>query len=220
MRAIPRAWLAAALLAGCAGTPQQYSVKEVYICAAEECAPGSQRYSAEQVAVALQQLLSANLGQTVEICNSDPKQRNCIDVGVCHFVQGGLIPGAGCSRSMNFSQAQRGDQAGQVRIKADMLRTFIGVPLVCAPMEGTIQVRTADEITFEVAPHYCNWMGVGNMTATFNLAVEAIDFDRGQMGGYWQHGVAGTGSGAGSGYAILRFPKAMPAGTNWLSPAR
>lgn len=214
------AFFTVSLLAGCAGTPQQYSVKEVYICAGEDCAPGSQRYSARQVADALQQLLAANLGQNVEICNSDPKQRNCIETGVCHFVQGGLIPGAGCSRSMTFSEAKRGAQAGQVGIKVEMARTFIGVPLVCAPMEGTIQVRTADEITLDVAPHYCNWLGVGNMTATFNLAVEAIDFDRGQLGGYWQHAVAGTGSGAGSGYAILRFPKTMPAGANWLSPTR
>jgi len=212
--------LAAVVLVGCAGTPQQYSVKEVYICAAEDCAPGSQRYSAAQVAGALQQLLAANLGQMVEICDSDPRQRNCVDVGVCHFVQGGLLPGAGCSRSFVFSVAEHGEQAGQVRVKADMLRTFIGAPLVCAPMEGTIQVRTADEITMEVAPHYCNWMGVGNMTATFNLAIEAIDFDRGQIGGYWQHAVAGTGSGAGSGYAILRFPKAMPVGAGWLGAPR
>jgi hypothetical protein len=59
-------------------------------------------------------------------------------------------------------------------------------------------------------------MVVGTMSATFNFAVDSLDFNRGEIGGYWSHAVSGTGNGRGSGYAILQFPKAMPHGENWL----
>lgn len=215
-----RPWLlalaSALLLAGCAGAPKQYSVKEVYVCAAEDCSVASQKYSAGRLASAIQQLLKLNAGQAAEICDSDPKERNCASVGLCHFVQGGPFPGSGCARSIVFNEALIGEQAGQVAIKADMTRTFLGIQLGCATMTGSISVRSADEISLEVAPHYCNWAGIGNMTATFNVAIESVDFDRGQMGGYWQHAVAGTGVGSGSGYAILRFRKGMPPGADWV----
>lgn len=215
-----RPWLLALtsvlLLAGCAGAPKQYSVKEVYVCAAEDCSVASQKYSAGRLASAIQQLLKLNEGQAAEICDSDPKERNCASVGLCHFVQGGPFPGMGCARSIVFNEATTSDQAGQVAIKADMTRTFLGIQLGCATMTGSISVRSADEISLEVAPHYCNWAGIGNMTATFNVAIESVDFDRGQMGGYWQHAVAGTGVGSGSGYAILRFRKGMPPGSDWI----
>lgn len=215
-----RPWLLASvfalLLDGCAGAPKQYSVKEVYVCAAEDCSVASQKYSAGRLASAIQQLLKLNEGQAAEICDSDPKERNCASVGLCHFVQGGPFPGMGCARSIVFNEAAISDQAGQVAIKADMTRTFLGIQLGCATMTGSISVRSADEISLEVAPHYCNWAGIGNMTATFNVAIESVDFDRGQMGGYWQHAVAGTGVGSGSGYAILRFRKGMPPGADWI----
>jgi hypothetical protein len=54
------------------------------------------------------------------------------------------------------------------------------------------------------------------MSATFNFAVESIDLSHGQIGGDWSHAVKGTGNGRGSGYALLKFPKAMPAGVSWL----
>lgn len=210
------ALLSTLLLAGCAGAPKQYSVKEVYVCAAEDCGVASRKYSAGRMAAAIRELLALNQGQGAEICDSDPKERNCASVGLCHFVQGGPFPGMGCARSIVFNEATLGDQAGQVAIKADMTRTFLGIQLGCATMSGAISVRSADEISLEVAPHYCNWAGIGNMTATFNVAIESVDLDRGQIGGYWQHAVAGTGVGSGSGYAILKFPKGMPPGADWI----
>jgi hypothetical protein len=58
---------------------------------------------------------------------------------------------------------------------------------------------------------------VGTMSATFTMALDSLDLDRGQIGGYWSHAVKGTGNGRGSGYAVLKFPKAMPDGENWLA---
>jgi len=207
---------AMALLAGCAGAPQQYSVKEVYVCAAEECGTAGHKYSARQLLDAFRQLFKANEGEKAEICESDPKTRSCESIGLCHFVQGGPFPGMGCGNSIAFGTVAKDNKPGQIAINANMARTFLGASLACADMNGTISVRSADEISYEVEPHYCNWMGVGNMTATFNLAIESLDLDRGQIGGYWNHAVAGTGVGSGSGYAILKFPKGMPRGENWI----
>jgi hypothetical protein len=207
---------AALLIGGCAATPQQSMVKEVRVCAAGNCAVADHTVSAKQMLNGVQQLLKANEGEEVRICDSDPKTRSCESVGICQFVLGGGIPGNGCARGIVFSDIAPTSQDGQISLKADMPRTFIWTPMTCATMTGTLSVRSADEISVDFEPHYCNWMVVGNMTATFTFAVESLDLDRGQVGVYWSHAVSGTGIGSGSGYALLEFPKSMPRGQNWV----
>jgi hypothetical protein len=89
--------------------------------------------------------------------------------------------------------------------------------VACKATAATLSVHSPDEISLEFEPRFCAWMVVGTMSATFNFAVDSLDFNRGQIGGYWSHAVSGTGNGRGSGYAILQFPKAMPRGENWLA---
>jgi hypothetical protein len=163
-----------------------------------------------------QQLLKANEGEKVTIYSSNPKTRDCESVGACQFVLGGIVPGNGCSQSMVFSEIAMGKQADQIDLKASMPLTFIWTPVYCATTAAMLSVRSPDEISLEFQPRFCSWMAVGAMSATFNFAVESIDLNHGQIGGYWSHAVSGTGNGRGSGYAVLKFPKSMPGGENWL----
>lgn len=208
---------AALLLSGCAAIPQQNAVKEVRICGAEECDTTGHKYSAGQLVSGFQQLLKANEGEKVTICSSDPKTHACESVGICQFVLGGILPGNGCSESMVFSEIAKGKQTDQIDLKADMPLTFIWTPVACKATAATLSVRSPAEISLEFEPRFCAWMVVGTMSATFNFAVDSLDFNRGEIGGYWSHAVSGTGNGRGSGYAILQFPKAMPRGENWLA---
>lgn len=208
--------LAVLALTGCAGTPMQYSVKEIYVCAGEECTVANRKYSAGQLSEGLHELLQLNADQRVDVCESNPSTRTCVSIGACHFVQGGPFPGLGCGKGITFHEVRLDRQAGQVLVKADDYATFLGITLGCATTGASFSIRSVDEVTYVVEPYMCNWLGIGNMTSTFNLAVESIDFDRGLIGGYWQHAVAGTGGGSGSGYLVLRFPKPMPAGAGWL----
>lgn len=208
---------AALLLSGCAAIPQQKAVKEVHICNAEDCATAGQKYSAGQLLTGFQQLLKANEGEKVTICASDPKTHACESVGICQFVLGGMLPGNGCADHIVFSEIATGDKTGQVNLKANMPLTFIWTPVHCVMATATLTARSADEIFVEFQPRYCNWMAVGNMSATFNFAVESIDLDHGQIGAYWSHAVKGTGIGRGSGYMLLKFPKSMPGGENWFA---
>jgi hypothetical protein len=204
------------LFSGCAAVPQQHNVKEVHICNAKDCDTAGQKYSAGQLLTGFQQLLKANEGEKVTICSSNPKTRACESVGACQFVLGGILPGNGCSQNMVFSEIVAGKQPDQIDLKADMPLTFIWTPVYCVTTPATLSVRSADEISLEFQPRFCSWMAVGAMSATFNLAVESIDLNHGQIGGYWSHAVSGTGNGRGSGYLVLKFPKAMPGGENWL----
>ena len=207
----------AVLLAGCASAPQLFEVKAVYVCAAEECGQAGQRFSAAQMLQALHRLLRANEGQQYKVCASDAKTRNCDREGVGYFVMGGPIPGRGAQASGKISSPtlDAGTQSVNYRISPDL--TFNGIALACVEHDARIIVRSADEIAMEDTPYYCNWMAVGNMTATFSFAVESVDLDRGRLGGYWSHAVAGTGNGRGDGYAIIQFAHAMPRGENWLA---
>lgn len=206
----------AVVLAACAGTPQLAEVKEVYVCAAGECGPASQRYSAGEMLHGLYTLLKQNEGTEYVICSSTPAGRNCDSEGVGYFVMGGPIPGRGSQSRGRYTNVQHDAASRVVTATASNQLLFIGTPLVCADTKHTLTVRSADEIVGADENYYCNWAGVGNMTASFNYVVDYVDLDRGRLGGYWQHGVAGTGVGKGVGYAVLQFPAAMPKGENWL----
>ena len=208
--------LAAVLIAGCVATPQQHAVKELRVCAAGSCGAARQKYSGAQLIEGVEQLLKTNSGEKVAICEADPKARNCVSDGVCQFVLGGLLPGNGCARNIVFHDVEADRVNGRLALKADMQRTFIGTPMTCTTMTGSLSMPSPDELWLQFEPHYCNWMAVGNMGATFNFAIESLDLDRGVLGVYWSHAVSGTGNGRGSGYALLTFPKSMPHGQNWI----
>lgn len=206
------------LLTGCAATPQQQNVQDVHICVAGDCDSTGHKYSAEQLFTGFQKLLKANEGEKVTICDSNPKTRNCESVGVCQFVMGGILPGNGCSQNMVFSKIAIGEQQPyQINMKADMPLTFIGTPVFCATTDATFSVHSPELISLELQPRFCNWLAMGVMSATFNFAVNSLDLNRGEIGGYWSHAVTGTGNGRGSGYAVLKFPRAMPDSENWLA---
>jgi len=209
---------AIAALAGCAGAPQLYEVKSVYVCAAEECAQAGQRYSAAQMLRGLHRLAQANDQQEFKICAADPKVRKCDGGSIGYFVMGGPIPGRGSTDAGTWRNVQLDTATQSIRVNASSRLYFNGLPLACVEHGSQIAVRAADEIAVEDVPYYCNWMAVGNMTASFSFAVESVDFDRGRLGGYWSHAVAGVGAGKGSGYAVIEFPKSMPRGENWLAP--
>lgn len=105
----------------------------------------------------------------------------------------------------------------RIRFQTKPNGTGLGIPAFCAAHEATITAHTVDEIVWEDAPYYCNWMIIGNSTNTFSFAVESVDFDRGIIGGYWTHAITGNGPGAASGYAVFVFPKTMPRGEDWLT---
>ncbi len=220
MRPVTRGYGAAAfgglLLAACAGTPQLAEVKEVTVCAAGECGPASQRYTASEMLAGLHQLLKRSEGRDVTICASDPAGHNCVSEGVGYFVMGGPIPGHGSQSRSRYTHVQRDPASHAVTATASNYLLFIGTPLACADTKHILTVRSADEIVGADENYYCNWAGVGNMTASFNYVVDYVDLDKGRLGVYWQHGVAGTGGGKGAGYAILQFPASMPKGENWL----
>lgn len=208
----------AAALAGCASAPQQYAVKNVYMCAAEECGPAGQRISSAQMLRGLNKLLALNEGATLKICASNAQTRNCESEGVGYYVQGGPIPGCG-STSGTVMKDLKLDTYGQVlHYTMAMPLLFNGTPLACVSHPGKLEVRSVDEISLTDEPYYCNWMAVGNMQATFSFAVELVDFDKGRIGGYWSHGVAGwMVGGQGSGYAVIEMPRSMPRGENWFA---
>jgi len=209
--------VAALLVSACTAIPQQQAVKTVHVCAAADCGSTDQAYSTVQLLAGFRQLLKENEGEPVTICNSDPRTRTCESAGFCYFVLGGILPGNGCAKSIVFNEISSSPNSDQFSLKAKMPLTFIWTPVSCDTMTGTVSGHSPDEISIEFQPYYCNWMKVGPMTATFNLAVDSLDLSRGQVGVYVSHAVKGGGNGRGSGYVVLQFPKSMPDGGNWLT---
>lgn len=194
-------------LTGCANTKQQNLAKEIYLCSGDKCERSGQQYSSEQLLQGFKDLLQTNVDEKVPMCNADPKTRTCTSTKVCHFVLGGILPGNGCSKNLIFSEINKDEQSAQLNMKTKMPLTFIGTPVQCTTAASTLTVNSTNDISLQLKSHFCSWAVVGAMTVQLDFAVESINLDKGEIGGYWKHTVRGTGNGNGSGYLVLKFPK-------------
>jgi len=201
--------LLAAALAGCATNPPPAVPGPVEVCAAGQCGKAQERYSAEQLAQGLGQLLQMNDGAALKLCAADTKTRECIADDIGYFVLGGILPGRGSARSATMSQVQVDAQARAVRYVMAMTMRFLGIDLSCSAHDAVLTVHTPDSIQIVDSSYRCTWLVMGIMGASFSFAIDSIDFDRGRIGGRWKHSVAGTGNGRGQGYAVIEFPKAL-----------
>ena len=209
--------LLAAGLTGCATTQPSQEINTVRVCAAGECSETGQRYTTPQMLYALDRLFQANDGTGFKFCKSDPATHQCIAGDLGYFVLGGILPGRGTSSSGKVSQVKLDATNSSIRYVMSMDLRFLGLPLVCADHNAVLTVRSANDIAISDSPYPCNWLVMGVMRASFSFVIDSVDFDQGQLGGYWQHGVTGTGNGRGRGYALIQFPQAMPRGENWLA---
>jgi hypothetical protein len=199
----------ASLLGACTNIKDKIVEAPLNVCNESGCYNATEMTSIDSLFDGLQELIKQNAELPVLMCSSDPKTRQCKSTKVCHFVLGGVLPGNGCSNSLIFSGVELGDAGADptmMIMKADMPLTFIGTPLKCRTAEAVLTLSASQTISLELKPHFCNWMVVGNMSAHLLFSVESIDFERGEVGGYWAHSVSGTGNGAGSGYLLLNFP--------------
>ncbi|HSC66889.1 MAG TPA: hypothetical protein VLC79_04310 [Cellvibrio sp.] len=186
--------------------PDPLKVEQINICAGERCMRADKAYSTEALLTQLHQLFKANEGGQIGFCKADKTTRECKKKKVCHFVMGGIIPGSGCANGISFHAPEVNLQTAEISMKADMPLTFIKTPLACTTAESSLSIRSANDIRLELKPHFCSWMAVGAMSAKFSFAVDFINLERGEIGGYWKHSVKGTGLGSGSGYLLLQFP--------------
>lgn len=209
--------LLVAVLAGCATASPPREIKSLQVCAAGECTDAGRHYSTDQMLRALDRLFQANDGAGMALCSADPETRVCTGDDVGYFVMGGILPGRGSSRSGKVSQVRLDAENRSIRYLMSMSLRFLGTPLVCADHGAVLAVNSATDIAMTDDAYLCNWMGVGIMTASFSFMIDSVDFDKGRLGGYWKHGVTGTGFGRGGGYALIRFPRSMPHGENWLA---
>jgi hypothetical protein len=210
--------LLAAGFAGCVSNPPSRELKSVQVCAAEECVDANKRYTSEQMLYALDRLFQANDAAGMKFCSADPGTFVCKSDDVGYFVLGGFVlPGRGSSSSGKVSQVRIDAANRSIHYVMLMNLRFLGVPLLCASHDAVLVVRSVDDIAITDNPYLCNWMAVGIMTASFSFTIDTVDFDHGRLGGYWKHGVTGTGNGRGQGYALIEFPHSMPRGENWLA---
>ncbi len=203
-------------ISGCATASLQHEIKSVRVCAAEECSEAGQHYSATQMLYALEQLFQANDGTGMKFCSADPTTYLCTGDDVGYLVWGGFIPGRGYSNSGKVSQIKLDAENQSIQYTMSMKLRFLGIPLQCKDHDAVLAVRSPHDIAMTDSSYLCNFL-LAVMSASFSFVIDSIDFDKGQLGGYWKHGVTGMGYGRGEGYALIEFPKAMPRGENWLA---
>jgi len=207
------------LLQGCAGTPRLDQVNNVYLCAREQCGQAGEKYDAGSMFNGIYQLFRQNEDTIFKVCEADPSSHACTEDSISYFVLGGPIPGKGSLEEGKIAGISVDKRTNTLETTVASNMKFIGTPLVCADHTTVVKVLGADRITLEDSPYYCNWMAVGNVMASFNMAIDYVDLDKGRIGGYYTHAVSGTGIGKGSGYALLRFPIRMSSSENWLDPS-
>lgn len=214
------------MLTACAGLPRVDRVKEVHLCASGECGLAGKNRNASEMLNGIYQLLKHNEDKTFKICESNRSSRNCTKEGIGYFVMGGLVPGRGSASESKMTGVQVDPNNHTITATVSSYLKFeplflVSAPMKCVDHQTTITVRSADEIVMIDKNYYCRWMILANMIASFNVAIDYVDLDKGRLGGYWKHAVAGIGvGGKGKGYSIFQFPVKMAKGENWLKPVK
>ena len=170
----------AVVLAACAGTPQLAEVKEVTVCAASDCGPASQRYSASEMLRRLYELIKQNEGTEYVICSSTRKAATATPRAWAISSWAVRFPGAAVPEFRGrYTNVQRDAASHVVTATASNQLLFIGTPLACADTkhtpDGAFGGRDRGHGR-ELLP--TAWAGVGNMTASFNYVVDYVDLDR------------------------------------------
>jgi len=194
-------------MTGCAGTVRLDKVETVTICAGGKCSPFDYETDVTALRGALYRLLKSGEGGSYTACASSPGSRECSSKGLTHYVQGGPIPGVGTLRGMEIKEVGYDPSTDKIVAIVDPEIYFIGTPLITTKHKTVLTVAEPNKITLVDQDSYTNWMVVGNQIFSFNFAADYIDIDRGVLGGWNGWGVTGIGTGGGSGYALLTFPK-------------
>ncbi|MEW6670119.1 MAG: caspase family protein [Thermodesulfobacteriota bacterium] len=194
-------------MTGCAGTVRLDKVEAVTVCAGGKCSPADHSTDAAALRGAIYRLLKSGEGGRYAACAASPDSRKCSSKGLSHYVQGGPIPGVGTLRGMEIAEVGYDPSTEKIVAVVDPDLYFIGTPLITTKHKTVVTVAAPNHITVVDEDSYTNWMAVGNQVFSFNFAVDYIDIDRGVLGGWYGWGVTGIGTGGGSGYALLTFPK-------------
>ncbi|MBL7178731.1 MAG: caspase family protein [Desulfobacterales bacterium] len=203
-------------LSACAGAPRLDEVKSVRMCAAGKCGWGGQDYTADEMLNGIFQLFKRTEDNSYNLCDADPESKKCKDDDISMFVQGGPIPGIGSLNRAEVLDVQMNPKQYTITSLVSNHQKFIGIPMATTDHNSTINVYSPQKIVLVEDDHYANWMAVGNVVMSFNMAIDYVNLDQGQLGGYYSWGSAGTGIGKGSGYVVLQFPAKMAKGENWL----
>lgn len=206
----------AAGLTGCATSQSLQAINAVRVCSGGECSASGERYSTPQLLHALDRLFQLNDGVGLTFCKSNPVTRQCMEDDLGYFVLGGIIPGRGSSSTGKVSQVKIDVANRSIRYVMSMDLRFLGLPLVCADHNAVLAVRSSNDIAITDSAYPCSWLVMGVMSASFSFVIDSVDFDKGQLGGYWKHSVYGTGNGRGHGYGLIKFSKGMPREEDWL----
>ncbi|MCK5403884.1 MAG: caspase family protein [Desulfobulbaceae bacterium] len=199
--------LTALCLTGCAGSVRLDKIDKVTLCRDGTCSTVDRITEIPALKGALFRLLQANEGEKYTICASKPETRECASNGLTHYVQGGPIPGFGTLTGMEIEEVGYDPSVDAIVAVVDPDLYFIGTPLLTTSHKTVLKVTEPRQISLVDQESYTNWMAVGNQIFSFNIAIDYIDTSRGILGGWYGWGMAGIGSGGGSGYALMTFPK-------------
>ena len=208
--------LSAIFFPACASAPRVDEVKAVTLCANGRCAPVGAAFPRPRVLGGVYRLLKESERAPYRICEADPDSRRCKHKSISMFIQGGPIPGVGSMKQGKVTETEISPETGEVFYTVSTSLTFIGVPLVTTSHKSRIHLASDTRIVLMEDDYYTNWMAVGNQVMSFNLAVDYINLDKGEIGGYYGWASTGIGMGKGSGYLIMDFPAKMAAGDDWL----
>jgi len=194
-------------VSGCATVRPQV----VKLCQDARCENLSEGKEAkEALLVKMSQFLKANLNRDIALYETGSAEEfrpekgpRGYAKGISWYVQGGPMPGLAVAKSVRFTDVLYMDRENlEIKFKVKPDATWIGTPVFMAESEGTITIRSANEIQYS-ATYIASWL-IAAGAWKHEWLIDYIDFDRGILGGNFS--VAGGGLlnlGGGKGYQMV-----------------
>jgi len=193
-------------LSGCASSLKDVKVEKVQLCEHKQCATLGSGIDADSFVSRIYAFLSRRINQDAKLTEAEPQTRELTSDSIKYFTQGGPLPFFTTLYSVKFTDVSYLDrEKKEIRFKLRPWSSFLGVPVLCAEGEGTLTVRSPQDVQLETSS-FCTWLVVGTVSWEMKLKLDHIDLDKATFAGYYSTGHAGPASGGkGSGYQVATF---------------
>ncbi len=182
--------------------------RNIVVCRAKQCAPLKLSMSKEYIYNSLVQLLQNNNNQKAPVCAADIGSRNCYANYISLPITVGITPAYMYIDFVKISDVHISKGSRSINLMLNYNVTYNGQTPECAPDKTLLFVKNTDNIVLEDDGYQCKMTTIGTTTIKTLFLVDYIDLDYGFVGGYYSIGLSGPAYGGGSGYMLLRLPKA------------
>lgn len=181
----------------------------ILVCKAGQCVQTNHNMSREYLFNQLKELVDANIGQDIEICEGDSARRQCIQNGISLLVASPAIQTIVQIPKARLIDARPVEDTPGIDLIIDYKIKAGGTFPHCQTTLSRLGTRHAGSSEL-MSPHFnCALTETGKTLFSLAYHIDYIDFDQGIIGAQYTIAADNVLTGANAGYILMDFAKGV-----------